>query len=118
MVSLDELPKWFKLMVTHDGPREVDYHVLTTNGEPLAFVSMQLDITTDNRLTIQQICVEEEFRRQGIARKIIQALKEASVETGRVAHVQSVSNMHLRALLVSEGFEVVPYSRGFCFIWS
>ena len=70
---------------------------------------------TRDRLIMTSIYIEPRHRRQGIARKIIQVLKEVSDETGTVVQVNCKSPnyrltgyrcMELKSLLVSEGFEV------------
>jgi GNAT superfamily N-acetyltransferase len=82
-------------------------------GQPPDFQGIVSMLFTKERLIMTSICLEEEYRRQGIGRKIIQALKEVSEETGKVVQVNckitpesQYSSMVLKSLLVSEGFEV------------
>ena len=81
-------------------------------------------VLTRDRLIMTSIYIEPGHRRQGIARKIIQALKDASDETWKVVQVNckltpesQQSSMELKSLLVSEGFEVDPDLGEDYFLW-
>lgn len=83
-------------------------------------------LLTRDRLIMTSIYIEPGHRRQGIARKIIQVLKEVSDETGKVVQVNCKSPnyrltgyrcMELKSLLVSEGFEVDPVLGDDYFLW-
>lgn len=86
-----------------------------TTDVPVVVLDLQVDKTPHNCLTIQNIEVNPRFLRQGVARRTTRALKEASVEVGKVAHFQSVMSDELLSLLLSEGF--YPTYGGFCYIW-
>lgn len=77
------------------------------HAEPIAAVLLQIDKTFRKRMTIQQIMVKSSFRRQGVAKRILNELKKACVNTGRVAHVQSAIGDGMDELLVSNGFSAV-----------
>lgn len=88
----------------------------TKHAEPIASVLLQVDKTPRNRLTIQQIMVKGSFRRQGVAKRILNELKKACVRTGRVAHVQSATGDGMDELLTSNGFSTVE-STPFDYVW-
>lgn len=78
-------------------------------------IEIQIDKTYQCHLTIQNIEVYQEHRRKGLCRACVQALKKASVKVGRVAHVESVQNVHMHTLLRSEDF--YPSDDGYCYEW-
>lgn len=93
-------------------------------GEPPDYQGIVSMVLTRDRLIMTSVYIEPGHRRQGIARKIIQALKEASDETGKVVQVNckltpesQQSSMELKSLLVSEGFEVDPDLGEDYFLW-
>lgn len=84
-------------------------------GEAVVMMEVQIDKTFKKHLTIQTIEVHQSFQRQGFCRAAVRALKDASVKVGRVAHVESVYNEHIDALLLSEDF--YPSDDGYCYEW-
>ena len=85
------------------------------SGEVVAKMEVQIDKTFKKHLTIQTIEVSPAYQRRGICRAAIKALKEASVQVGRVAHVEGVYNEHMDTLLLSEDF--YPSDDGYCYEW-
>lgn len=86
------------------------------HAEPIASVLLQVDKSARKRLTIQQIIVKGSFRRQGVAKRILDELKKACVRTGRVAHVQSASGDGMKELLLYSGFNGVEHC-SFDYVW-
>ena len=84
--------------------------------EQVAEVLLQIDKSHLKRLTIQQIGVEQAFQRKGIGRRIVRALKLASVVKFRVAHIQSTLGDEIRALAKSEFFHP-SQSGSFDYLW-
>ena len=120
LVTWDELFRQFKIMSQQTlFFLPVDYHLVTTQDESIGTVLMQKHL---DRLVMKKIYVEPEYRRQGVARRIIQALKEVSDETGTVVQVNCKSperqySPELKSLFVSEGFEVDPDLGEDYFFW-
>lgn len=86
------------------------------HAEPIASVLLQVDKSARKRLTIQQIIVKGSFRRQGVAKRILDELKKACVGTERVAHVQSASGDGMKELLLRSGFNAVEHC-SFDYVW-
>ena len=117
-VKIETLAKDFENAVAKNPIWSTKYAIIDSakHANPIAFVLLQVDKTPRNRLTVQQIMVKGPFRRQGVAKRILNELKKASVRTGRVAHVQSATGDGMEQLLMSNGFSTVEYTP-FDYVW-
>jgi hypothetical protein len=120
-VSLDDLEDALSAFVRKGPQRNIWQAIIHVTDKELAqeevvtIIEVQIDKTFKHHLTIQTIEVSLEYQRRGLCRACVQALKKASVNVGRVAHVESVHNEHMDTLLRSEDF--YPSDDGYCYEW-
>jgi len=85
---------------------------VTVNGElenwPVAEIYVRF-IQRFHRFTIAKITTFEDFRRRGIARRIVRLTKELCALHGCTARFESVNNDIMASLLRSESFKAVDY---------
>ena len=85
---------------------------VTVNGElenwPVAEIYVRF-IQRFHRFTIAKITTFEDFRRRGIARRIVRLTKELCALHGCTARFESVNNDIMASLLRSESFKETDY---------